>query len=402
MSKLTREKLAQAADLVRRSGVHVWLTFVRETGEGSDPALPFICETGLVWISALMVGRDGRKIAVVGNYDADPLKHSGDWDEVIPYVQGIKAPLLEVLESWIPADEAPRIAVNYCEDDDKSDGLTHGLFLLLSSHLKGTRFEGRLETAAPITSRLRGIKTGEEIRRLRSAIAVTEGIFASVPRRLSLGLDERSLYEQIQQEIDSRGWGYGWSRAGNPIVNFGPDSMIGHGVPSSDVRLKPGHLVHLDLGVIVEDYSSDIQRCWYVPEPGENTLPDDISRGLAAVSGAIQAGADFLKPGVLGHQVDAAARAFLVAADFPEYLHALGHQVGRVAHDGGSLLGPKWERYGSLPDQPVEEGQVYTVELGVTLPGRGYLGLEEMVRVGSNGVEWLTDPQKEIPLVRLD
>ena len=121
LSALTREKLAQATGLVRASGVHVWLTFVRETGEGSDPALPFICETGLVWISALMVGRDGRKIAVVGNYDADPLKHSGDWDEVVPYVQGIREPLLEVLETWIPKDEKPRIAVNFSEDDDKAD-----------------------------------------------------------------------------------------------------------------------------------------------------------------------------------------------------------------------------------------------------------------------------------------
>ena len=109
----------------------------------------------------------------------------------------------------------------------------------------------------------------------------------------------------------------------------------------------------------------------------------------------------FRSPGVLGHEVDSAARSFLVGAGYPEYLHALGHQVGRVAHDGGSLLGPRWERYGSLPDQPVEEGQIYTVELGVTLPGRGYLGLEEMVRVGPHGVEWLTDPQREIPLVRL-
>lgn len=401
MSALTREKLAQAVGLVRDSGAHVWLTFVRETGEGSDPALPFICETGLVWISALMVGRDGRKVAVVGNYDADPLKHSGDWDEVFPYVQGIRQPLIDTLESWIPLNETPRIAVNYCEDDDKSDGLTHGLYRLLSSHLEGTRFAGSLESAAPITSRLRGIKTQEEIRRLKGAIAATEGIFASVPGRLNLALDERSLYDQIQQEIDSKGWGYGWARAGNPIVNFGPDSMIGHGVPSSEIRLQLGHLVHIDLGIIVEDYSSDIQRCWYVPEPGEEVLPEDLAKGLAAVSGAIQKGADCLRPGVLGHEVDSAARSFLVGAGYPEYLHALGHQVGRVAHDGGSLLGPRWERYGSLPDQPVEEGQIYTVELGVTLPGRGYLGLEEMVRVGPHGVEWLTDPQREIPLVRL-
>lgn len=402
MSALTREKLQQAADLVRDSGVHVWLTFVRETGEGSDPVLPFLCETGLVWISALMVGRDGQKIACVGNYDADPLKHSEDWDEVVPYVQGIRAPLLEILEKWIPLDDTPRIAVNFSEDDDKSDGLTHGMFRLLSSHLAGTRFENALESAHPIVSRLRGIKTSEEVRRLNGAIEITDQIYASVPSRLRLGLDERSLYDQIQQEIDKNGWGYGWSRAGNPIVNFGPYSMIGHGVPSSEILLEPGQLVHLDLGVIVDGYSSDIQRVWYVAREGESDLPADLVDGLAAVTGAIQAGADLLKPGALGYEVDAAARAFLVGAGYPEYMHALGHQVGRVAHDGGSLLGPQWERYGNLPNIPVEEGEVYTLELGVTLPGRGYLGLEEMVRVGADGVEWLSKPQRSIPVLKMN
>ncbi len=401
LSALTREKLAQAAGLVQDSGVHVWLTFVRETGEGSDPVLPFICETGLVWISALMVGVDGRRIAVVGNHDADSLEHSGDWDEVVPYVQGIRAPLLEVLEDWIPKDQEPRIAVNFSEDDDKADGLSHGLFRLLTSHLEGTRFANALESAHGILSRLRGIKTPEEIRRIRTAVAVTNNIYASVPNRLKLGLAERSLFDQIQSEIDGNRWGYGWSRAGNPIVNFGPNSMIGHGVPSSSILLEPGQLVHLDLGVIVEDYSSDIQRCWYVGLPGEHSLPSDLAGALVAVSGAIQAGADALRPGVLGHEVDAAARTFLVAAGYPEYLHALGHQVGRVAHDGGSLLGPCWERYGRLPVIPVEEGQVYTLELGVTVPGRGYLGLEEMVRVNADSVEWITEPQISIPVLSL-
>jgi Xaa-Pro aminopeptidase len=86
-----------------------------------------------------------------------------------------------------------------------------------------------------------------------------------------------------------------------------------------------------------------------------------------------------------------------VASGYEEYLHAVGHQVGRSAHDGGTILGPRWERYGSTPYREVQEREVYTLELGVVLPGRGYLGLEEMVQVTSTGVEWLTDRQLEMP-----
>jgi Xaa-Pro aminopeptidase len=42
---------------------------------------------------------------------------------------------------------------------------------------------------------------------------------------------------------------------------------------------------------------------------------------------------------------------------------------------------------------------VYTLELGITVPGRGYLGLEEMVQVTANGIEWLSHRQLEMPLL---
>ena len=97
MSRLTSEKLAQAAALVADSELDAWITFDRETAEGGDPILPLVVDAGLTWHSALIVTRDGRKVAVVGNYDADPLVASGAWDEVIPYVQGIGQPLREAL-----------------------------------------------------------------------------------------------------------------------------------------------------------------------------------------------------------------------------------------------------------------------------------------------------------------
>jgi len=39
--------------------------------------------------------------------------------------------------------------------------------------------------------------------------------------------------------------------------------------------------------------------------------------------------------------------------------------------------------------------------LGITVPGRGYLGLEEMVRVTPDGLEWLTTPHTSVPLLSL-
>lgn len=398
--RLTTEKLAQAAALVAASEADVWLTFDRETAEGGDPVLPLLIEGGLTWQSALMVAKSGRRVAVVGNYDADPLRASGDWDEIVPYVQSVREPLIDALENLIPATQtAPKIAINYSTNDEKADGLSHGMYLLLESYLQGSRFEGSLTSAEEIVMALRGQKTPTEIARIREAIAETELLFTELKRFVHLTCSEFEVFEFLQEHITGRGLGFAWDRAGDPIVNSGPDSMIGHGIPSPDIRIAPGHIFHIDIGVVKHGYSSDIQRCWYAPYPNETAPPDDVQQAMAAVVGAISAGAAALRPGVEGREVDAAARAFLVAAGYPEYLHAFGHQVGRMAHDGGAILGPTWERYGRTPFIPIKENEVYTLELGVIVPGRGYLGIEEMARVTADGCEFLTNRQFDMPLL---
>lgn len=394
---LTREKLSQAVSLVSRSGADVWLTFVRETSMMRDPVLPLILNGGLTWEAALIVARDGRKIAVVGNYDADPLLASGDWDEVVSYVQGIRGPLVETLERLV--SPGGKIAVNFSEDDVAADGLSHGMFLKLEQILAGTRFEGCLVSAADTVMALRAQKTKTELARIRRAIAETNAAFAEIATFAKIGRTEREVYDHVHQWVRQRSYGFSWDPAGDPIVNSGPDSMIGHGIPSASIRVSPGHIFHVDLGLIVDDYASDIQRCWFVPEPGQTEVPSDVLQALEAVNGAISAGAAILRPGVRGYEVDAAARAHIVSKGYPEYLHSLGHQVGRTAHDGGAILGPRWERYGRTPEIPIEPGEVYTLELGVTLPDRGYLGIEEMVVVDDHGCEFLSERQTEMPLL---
>ncbi|HXH60328.1 MAG TPA: M24 family metallopeptidase [Fimbriimonadaceae bacterium] len=392
-TSLTREKLAQAARLVREAGVDVWMVFDRETAECGDPVLPLILDGGLTWQSALMVTRDGKKIAVLGNYDAEPLVHSGDWDEVVPYVQGIKEPLLEVLDRV--CGPSPKIAVDFSLSNDKADGLSHGMFLLLSSYFEGTSFEGSLVSAEEIVSSLRSRKTPEEVRRIKHAIKCGDEVFAEISRFARLGVSETDVFTHAQAFIDGKGWGYGWDRSANPIVNSGPDSMVGHGKPSPSVFVSEGHVFHIDLGVVVDGYSSDIQRCWYVG----SSLPADVVAACDAVNKCITLAADVLKPGVQGWEIDAIARRTIVECGYEEYMHALGHQVGRQAHDGGTVLAPRWERYGTTPVQEVCKDEVYTLELGVFLPERGYLGFEEIVVVTESGCEFLSERQTSIPRI---
>jgi Xaa-Pro aminopeptidase len=155
----------------------------------------------------------------------------------------------------------------------------------------------------------------------------------------------------------------------------------------------------MDFGVKRDGFCSDLQRMWYALDKGERHAPEDVRRAWEACWAALDAGAAILKPGVAGWEVDTAARETLAQAGYPEYQHALGHQLGRVAHDGSTLLGPRWDRYGQSPFGLVEVGNVFTLELGTPVPGRGYIGLEEDVLVTEAGLEWLSKPQRKLWLI---
>ena len=99
-----------------------------------------------------------------------------------------------------------------------------------------------------------------------------------------------------------------------------------------------------------------------------------------------------------GKHVDDAARSVITGAGYPEYKYGTGHHLGRLAHDGGGILGPAWERYGDSPYQILETGHVYTVEPGLAVPGYGYIGLEEDVLVTETGAEYLGAPQRQLVL----
>jgi Xaa-Pro aminopeptidase len=391
---LVREKLDQAAEILREQDVDLWLTLVRETSLTRDPCLDLIAGTYSAWTGAFLVSAEGPRIAIVGRFDAPSVEELDAYDEVVAYDESIRPALRDAIERLDPTT----IALNYSESDAAADGLTHGLWLVLHDVLGRTPYVGRLSSSEAIVNALRGRKSAEEVARIRAAARETEEIFAVVTAALRPGMSELEIAALMHDEVARRGLGYAWSRDHCPAVNAGPEKVVGHAAPG-ELKTQRGELLHVDFGVSRDDYCSDLQRVWYFLADGESSAPDDVQRAWDALWSAVDAGVAALKPGVAGWEVDAAARQTLIAAGYPEPMYALGHQLGRAAHDGGTLLGPRWDRYGTAPLGLVEAGNVFTVEYGTAVPGHGYIGLEEDVVVTEDGVEWLSTPQRELWLV---
>src|SRR5262249_14945729 len=150
-----------------------------------------------------------------------------------------------------------RIGLNYSTDDPTADGLTHGMFLLLTDLLRETPYTARLASAAPLLAKLRARKSATEIERIRAAIRTTEAIVALVPGHIRPGVSEVHIADFVHDQFRQRGLASAWDWEACPIVNSGPLSEAGHSKPRADIFVEPGHLVHIDLGVKQEGYCSD-------------------------------------------------------------------------------------------------------------------------------------------------
>jgi Xaa-Pro aminopeptidase len=388
---IVQEKTEQAVGILQEKNIDLWLTFVRETSLSRDPIQPLLVGFDLTWMSALLIHRSGQRVAIVGRYDVENVKKLGAYHQVISYDQSINALLLEIIHDFNPH----HIAVNYSESDPSADGLSYGMFRQLAHMLEETPYASRLCSAEHIIAALRGRKTTTEVNRIRDAIKRTEQALQGLSTVLQPGLTDMQIAAFLHQYVDENHLATAWERDGCPIVTVGPDSAFGHGMPTG-LRTAKGHLIHVDFGVSQHGYTSDLQRTWYLLGKDEYQAPEEVERAWFAVTLALEAGCEVLKPGMRGWEVDTTARSMLITQGYPEFMHAFGHQIGRTAHDGGTILGPKWAKYGMTVDGVVEIGNTFAIELGVLVPQRGYVSREENVVVTANGADYLSTPQEAV------
>lgn len=392
---LIKEKIAQSVELLKEFDIDCWITFTRESALNGDPVLPYLVDASLTWHSALIVTRSGSSIAIVGEYDRRTVEDLGAYQKVIGYVTAFRDPFQAVMKELNPAS----IAVNYSPESEICDGITHGMFLTLHDLLSGIGMQERIVQADRIVSALRQRKTELELRAMRDAVRYTEEIFAATGTFLAAGKSERDIAGFVQAEMKRRDLEPAWEPKVCPAVFTGPDTAAAHYAPTGR-RVEYGHIVNMDFGVRVDGYCSDLQRTFYVLAPGEERAPQDVQRGFDTIVRSIELARQEMRPGVEGIHVDRTARDVVTEAGYPEFPHALGHQVGRFSHDGTALLGPAWEKYSRKPFYPLEPGMVFTIEPRLPVEGRGIATVEEMVVITGTGADWLSSPQRELILIR--
>lgn len=236
-----------------------------------------------------------------------------------------------------------------------------------------------LEPVGALVSKLRQIKSAEEIEKLRRACALADAGFDHVQRFIQPGITEYDIALELEFFFRRQGAGIAFPS----IVVSGERSARPHGVPS-EKALEVGDFVTMDFGARLDGYNSDITRTVVVGEASARHR-EVYNQVLEAQLGAL----DAFQIGRPAREVDAVAREILGKLDLAQYFgHGLGHGLGILVHDSGRL--------GPTSTDVIEVGQVWTVEPGVYIPGFGGVRIEDDIVITESGIDILTKSTKDL------
>lgn len=240
----------------------------------------------------------------------------------------------------------------------------------------------RFVTAGDVMGTLRRAKDATELDAMRAVSRIADDVQAAIaaPDHLKPGAPESSIAHTIRSMFLARG--------GDPtfcIVAAGANSAKPHHEPGADT-LKPGDVVIIDIGCVREHYNSDITRTVCV-----GPASDEAKRIYTIVYDAHMAARAAIRPGVPCEAIDRAARDVIERAGFGDYfIHRTGHGIGLQVHEPPNIVA------GST--SPLVEGQCFSVEPGIYLPGKFGVRIENLVTVTATGHEsFNADPPSQIP-----
>jgi len=247
--------------------------------------------------------------------------------------------------------------------------------------LAGEISERRLRPAGGQISALRVVKDPHELKIIRRAVRIAEQAFAELIAAGVKGLVGRSERE-IAAELDYRMRLAGADRpAFETIVASGPNGSNCHYRPA-DRRLGRGEALLVDWGASAGGYCSDLTRVVFM-----GTIPPELAEVYEVVARAQAAGIAACRPGTACKTPDAEARKVIESAGYgKQFVHGLGHGVGREVHEAPGLARGQKAR--------LRAGMVVTVEPGIYLPGTGGVRLEDDVLVTSGGPRQLSSVPK--------
>ena len=239
--------------------------------------------------------------------------------------------------------------------------------------------------AYPLFSRLRMVKSKDEIRAIRRAVQITSEGMTAMMQKTRQGMAE--------YEIEAHFW---YTLMKNGVRQTAFPSIIASGAnaatlhyDANNARMKDGGLVLCDVGAQFNWYSADLTRTFPVSgvfSERQKQLYNIVLEGQKKVISAIKPGVAFasLNETLRTHYAKELKKIGLIKKKeevSQYYFHGVSHMLGLETHDAGR---------GAEGD--LKPGMVLTVEPGLYIAGENIgIRIEDDVLVTENGCEVLSN-----------
>ena len=243
----------------------------------------------------------------------------------------------------------------------------------------------KLKPTDGLVEELRVIKEPEEIATIRRAVELTDKAFAHFCAVVKTGLTELEAAWIIEEYMRKNG---AEKVAFDLHVGSGLNGAMPHAIPG-ERRLARGEPIVVDIGCRIDHYNSDLTRTICLGQPSD----DQFIKIHKIVRKAQEAAIKKIKAGVKGKRADAFARSVIDKAGYGDkFGHGLGHGVGLAVHEA--------PRASQLSKDTYRSNMTLTIEPGIYIAGWGGVRIEDLVVIGDNGVETLSQASKE-PIIRI-
>ena len=297
------------------------------------------------------------------------------------YIEAAKAAINQAHVCLKPQDETyPELIKTVLEENNiTSVGFEDGTMTYADYLNWNEKLGAELVPAQKLLTDLRMIKSESELEKMIKAQRISEKSFEDILPLISTDITEKQLANELigsflRNGADDKGY--------DPIVVSGTKSSMPHGVPG-DVKISKGFLT-IDFGARFDGWLSDTTRTVCVGKPDDQMINvyDTVLKAQAAAIAAVRGG-------VLGRDVDAAARTVIENAGYGDYFgHGTGHGIGLEVHE--------MPRASKICDSDIPTGTMITIEPGIYLPGRYGVRIEDTVCATENGCENITNLPKEL------
>jgi Xaa-Pro dipeptidase len=236
--------------------------------------------------------------------------------------------------------------------------------------------DAKIVNAHDFLSPMRMVKDETERDVMRANARLTDEVYEAILPRIELGMNEQEIAWVVEREIHERG---------GEFVSFHTGIRIGGGRASrggsihdsiTAQRLERGTVLAFDFGLLKDGYCSDFGRTVFVGDPTDEyrSVYDLVMHAQAAAIDAMRDGQ------ITAAGLDHVARSIIAEAGYgPQFIHRLGHSIGKDVHEPPFLL--------EGDDTVLQTGMIFTIEPSVFMTDGAFIRVEDVVMVTPDGGE---------------